>query len=146
MAQIGGEQWWAPAEIRYTTDQVKWLVSILPSLREGHWPPNPRETGYVDRSIISKQWQRHAPFEMACMIAGELDARLKACGKDGLLVRAVYCWGEDYQSLGMRDEELSWRCGRCLAYISGVKRKTTQYLQWAKQRNYRQRRNISNIC
>jgi hypothetical protein len=138
----GKPVWYAPHEIRYSVEQVKWLISILPSLREGNWPPDPRETGYNDRSFTTRQWQRHAPFETACMIAGEVDARLKACGWDGLLVKSVYCWGEDYQSLGISEEELYRRCGRCLEYVSGWKRKNMSYKQWVKQRDYRRRKNL----
>ena len=128
------EAWCPPRDIRFTVGQVKWLVSVLPMLREGRWPADPRRSGYTDSPAGQKRNDTHAPFETAALITAELEVRIKACGVDGWLVKAVYGWGEDHQTLGISDEELYRRVGTCLKYVSGWSRKKTAYREFINHR------------
>jgi hypothetical protein len=124
------EIWWEPRDIRFTIEQCKWLISVLPRLRDGVWPADPRGNGYIPTRTCRPE-NIHAPFETAEMIAGEIEARLEACGPDGILVEAFYGWGKDTRSLmkyfHLDQKTLSSRVGRCLIYISGWKRKPYRY-------------------
>jgi hypothetical protein len=79
------------------------------------------------------------------MIAAEMDARLKSCGIDGWLVKAVFAWDEDESSLGLEKEVFLVRISRCLKYISGWKRKITPYPFWVKQTNYRRKKTLASF-
>ena len=121
--------WYLPREIVFNKDQMKWIIEHLPELREGQWPVNPRATGYVDES--TKTRKRSAYFETPCQIASEADSRMGKCGLDGLMIEALYCWGEDNDKLcryfKIDEDELMARCRRVLNYISGWKRKRRSY-------------------
>jgi hypothetical protein len=135
MAEV--ERWWPLREIHFTAEQVKWLISFLPVLREGRWPPYPHGNSYREEPFGRNPNHVHAPFETAAMVAAELDVRIKACGIDGWLVKAVYGWGENYQSLGLTDQELYQRVGRCLKYVVGWKRKRVSYREFVNHRRYK---------
>jgi hypothetical protein len=128
------ELWWPPREISFKARQVKWLISVLPVLREGLWPPCPRESGYLNAAPRRMPPRVHAPFETAALVAAELDVRIRSCGMDGWLVKAVYGWGENYVSLGLSDKELFRRVMRCLKYITGWKRKRVSYRDFVNHR------------
>jgi len=130
------EQWWPLRSIIFSAQQVKWLISFLPVLREGRWPPFPH-TGYPQAPFGRRANRNGAPFESAAMVAAELDIRLKACGMDGWLVKMVYGWGENYQSLGLADQELCRRLNRCLKYVTGWKRKRVSYREFVNHRRSR---------
>jgi hypothetical protein len=124
------EQWWAPRDIRFSLEQVKWLVGYLPLLREGKWPSDTSVQVESERTGSGNSVKSRAPFESAAMVAAELDQRITACGLDGWLVKAVFGWGEDSVSLGISDEELYRRVGHCLKYVSGWQRKKTTYREF----------------
>jgi hypothetical protein len=137
--------WWEPKEIHFSLEQVKWIISILPLLREGRWQPKPHEGAYGHSVSRSQGKPDHAPFESPAMIAAEMDARLKSCGADGWLVKAVFALDEDERSLGLESHDFRRRVGRCLSYLSGWRRKTSSYRDWARQNDYR-RKKISAGC
>jgi hypothetical protein len=139
---VRADAWWAPQDIYFSLEQVKWLVSILPILREGRWLPKPH--GGLTRLTASSRQKKpaYSPFESPAMIAAEMDARLKSCGADAWLVKAVFSWDEDEISLGLEKEILLRRIGRCLKYISGWKRKTSRYSDWTRQTEYRRRQPV----
>jgi hypothetical protein len=128
------DPWCPPGDIRFTVEQVKWLVSLLPMLREGRWPADPHDSGYINPPAIRKRNNIHAPFETAALIAAELEARLNACAEDGWLVKAVYGWGEDCQTLGIADMELYRRVAGCLRYVSGWSRRKVSYRDFVSHR------------
>jgi hypothetical protein len=135
------ETWCRPGDIRFTIEQVKWLVGLLPLLREGRWPPDPGQSGHTGLPAGRKTENTHAPFETPALIAAELELRIIACGADGWLVKAVYGWGEDHQTLGISGQELSRRVGRCLKYISGWSRKKMTYQDFLNHRKAEQGQN-----
>ncbi len=81
------DNFWYPNQIKFSQNQVRWLLPYLKELREGLFPSNPHETGYVGSSHSHSQ---KAPFENICLIAAELDIRLAACFPDGILVEEHY--------------------------------------------------------
>ena len=63
-------------------DTVRWVLNNYIELSHGLWP-DPE----VDENITHrKQLSCHAPFENPCLIAGEVSARVRLCGMDGMLV------------------------------------------------------------
>lgn len=84
------DRWYPPSKIKYTASQVKWLIPILPMLREGEYPPEPVETGYIDLKISGKGGVKHSPFERAVLIATELDIRLEKAGIAGIILELKY--------------------------------------------------------
>lgn len=127
------EAWYSPDAIKFTRRQVIFLLSILPSIREGYWPPDPRrsDTGYCEVPVRQKQRFYKAYRENIISVAAELEMRLEKTGLDGLLAKAVYCWGDSYPSLakhlGCPDDDVSRRVEDALRYICGIKRKRYPY-------------------
>ena len=75
-------QWYSPHSVTaYTKAQVKWLVPLLPMLRNGEYPPKPSDSGFFDQAGYSqhhsKPWGK---FELPAGIAAELDKRITKCG------------------------------------------------------------------
>jgi hypothetical protein len=118
-------------EIRFCRVQVLWLIEYIDILRDGNYPKQPKETGYVD-SIIQRRPSQEAGFVNAALVAAELDARLQATKKDGeTLEHEVRVLGVDVYEL------LSPAARNALGYCSGWKRKRLKYSAWFKQGNYR---------
>jgi hypothetical protein len=132
--------WWEPKDIYFSLEQVKWLISILPLLREGRWQPKPHEGVYRFSVSGSQSKADHAPFESPAMIAAEMDARLKSCGADGWLVKTVFALDEDEHSVGLESHDFRRRVSRCLSYLCGWRRKASPYRDWAKQTDYRRKK------
>jgi hypothetical protein len=131
------ERFWEPREIYFGFEQVRWLISNQPILRDGNWPPKPHDGAFRTLRDPSKPRAPFAPFESPALICAELDARLKNCGHDGLLTKAVLAWEEDENTLGLDRRELYRRVLRCLKYVSGWKRKRMPYTFWSRQVNWR---------
>lgn len=113
--------WFSPGEIRYTREQVLFILENTEILKEGLWPPEPKETGYTDEG--KHPVACHAPYEVACMIIGEVEARLKSCGEAGeaLADEAKYIELIDCLSRPAR---------RALNYVSGFRRRRQSYSRW----------------
>ena len=62
-------------EIRFTKEQIRWLIPILPDLRLGNYPSKTTDTGYFDPQISGKGGTPKTPFARAVEIAAELDHR-----------------------------------------------------------------------
>ena len=106
-------------DLRFDRSDVIWLLAILPQLRLGKYPagntePN-REEGKAGRS-------ERAPFENAGLLAAEVDERLDACGRDGVLLELVYTLGITTSKAatlaGERPEKLARRLETALGYIA----------------------------
>ena len=130
------KEWYNPRSIRFTRAQVKWLISQLPLLRNGSYPRNPKESGYVDTGIKSKQFKAGASFEVPAGIAAELDIRIQRAGVDGLMLEFLYAFDPDdevfiiehmAQALNLGRKEVSQRIRNALYYVSGSNRKATTY-------------------
>jgi len=113
------ESYWTPSEIRFTKEQVLWLLPHLEELREGLYPANHKETGYVGGNGKNR---RTSPFETICLIAAEIDIRLAACFPDGILVEEYYTKGHTYESLASKYHRDTYSIHRAinnaLSYIS----------------------------
>ncbi len=125
------KDWYSFSEIRFTLPQVRWLLEPerLKMLREGRWPPEPRNSGYIGGS--SFQLRAEGKFIRPAVIAAELDWRLKQTKTDGKLLQAQIEAGHDY---------LEPEAYCALKYCSGWRRKATPYRQWVavwRQRNVR---------
>lgn len=141
------DEWYAPNQIKYTKDQMLWLLNHLPDLRLGYWPPNPQGSGYVDMPINKKAVKAKAHFITAVEVAAEIDDRLEQCGLDGLLVEANYTWDKSIDSLVKASSldfyEVVRRISRALKYISSGydrrwhttrKREGVSYTEWISHR------------
>jgi hypothetical protein len=71
--------------------QTRWMLENLQLLRVGRWPAKP--SGYAEagggRHIKAK-----AAFATPVEWSSELTRRLEMCHFDGLIVEALYSWGE----------------------------------------------------
>lgn len=109
-----------------------WLVNWLPVLKEGIWPPEHRETGYI--GLPGTKGHR-APFEDPAGFAGEVNIRLSTTGEAG---EALV---DEVQS-GLELEQLSRPARRALNYISGWRRRRLSYRAWVRQVDYRAKKDI----
>lgn len=75
-------------DIRFDIDDVPWLLEILPQLRDGRYPEP--ATGPVDEPPANSKRSEHAPFEDVALLAVEVEERLTACERDGVLLEACY--------------------------------------------------------
>lgn len=125
------ERWWAPAQIRFSASQVKWLLGHSQLLKLGQWPPVPSEKQYIPpRRRGRRKW---AGFERVVDIAAELDQRMGALGREGAMLREHYAFGVPYETLarfwGMTERQV----GRCLEdalkAVSGRERKVYQNVE-----------------
>jgi len=136
--------WVALGAVHYDLEQVEWLLPQLKDLREGNYPSEPRETGYVG---IQQRITERAPFEVVCQIAAEIDIRLARTGLDHYLVEDKYCKGlsesEIAQNLYMDEFEVYKRIRSVVTYIASgsiprwittEKRKGISYREWVRSR------------
>lgn len=140
-----GASWWNPQEIVFIPKQVLWLLPLLPLLRSGGYPPNPKETGYIDEPITRrrKRAKKRGYFTIPVELASELDARLERVGQDGILLEFIYsAESEDKLSLkshiaiALRTDinSIDRRCRRALSFVSGWKRKGFSYREYVGHR------------
>ena len=136
--------WVAPNSIHYSLEHIEWLLPQLISLREGRYPPEPRDSGYVG---IQRRITERAPYELICQIAAEIDIRLARTWPDCDLVEMKYCHGyteAEIASRLYRDEfEIYKRIRSAITYIASgpvprwittEKRKGITYQEWVNNR------------
>jgi len=136
------KDWYSPHSIKFTKAQVKWLISVLPMLRNGVYPRNPKESGYTDAGIVpKKQTKAGAKFEIPAGLAAELEIRIQRAGVDGLMLEFLYAFEPAdelfvmehmAQCLNLSRKEVNQRIRNALYYVSGDKRKTGSYSQYIK--------------
>ncbi len=123
--------WYEPREIRFTREQVKWLLPYLLILRDGHYPKQPE--GYNNCEVFVKN-KGNAAFTRPVELAAELDARLQVCLIDGLITEAYYCHELPIIRImyycDQTKEEVWDRIGRCIRYCAGWRRKQQSYRDW----------------
>ena len=124
-------EWYSPRDIRFSPRQVLFLITNLPLLREGQYPPECKATGYTGISSVSHS--HHAPFEMPVMLAAEIDTRLSCTSTDGLLLVAE----------AQAEMPLDYPAKMALRYISGWKRKKTDYPTYRSLAKHRDRKFLS---
>ncbi len=131
------ENWFSYGEFKFSREQIVWALEHLQMLREGQWPPEHKETGYIGGK--DKTINRRATFENPAIIASEIDSRLVCCGLDGLLLELAYASGEDDRiqieqhiafALGENINEIDRRVNRALKFLTGKRRKRRSYDQW----------------
>jgi hypothetical protein len=134
--------WYSPGAIKYTRNQIIWLLTNTELLKEGIWPR--RDTGYTDAPRTSQvKFQRNAKFVNAVEIGAEVTRRLDACGRDGRLVLRYYIDGwepfkmaELISAQGKRPmgEMAVWRrMNSALSYCHGEDMKEEPYQTWKKE-------------
>jgi hypothetical protein len=114
-------------------------------LSHGSWP----DPQVYESLVRSKQISRHAPYEAACLLAGEVSARVKACGLDGLLVEDLYGMngtapkrpGQIARERRMRFKDVCNRLNKVLWYCTDDEetggRRREIYEDWKKRKEYR---------
>ena len=122
------KDFYSPGEIRFAREEMIWLITWLPLLEKGTWPPEFRDSGYTG----SHGSRGHrAPFENASGFAGEVNARLSTTGEAGeALVDEIQSGVTDY-------EGLSRPAKRALNYISGFRRRRLSYPEWKALQKFR---------
>ena len=130
-------EWYRPGEIRFTRKQIRdFILPNLFELREGLYPESHSGSCVgADRMHNNK-----ADFEEACLIAGEIDARLDLIGPGAQLLIDYYTVyreldGGIKRSLVARKWRLDGikmmrRINRMLYFISGRQRPRTTYSEW----------------
>lgn len=124
--------WYEPRQIIFSHEQVLWLLDHIQILRDGKWPPRPA-SGYVEPNI-QKSPSRHAPFETPVQVAAELLARLGKAGQDGAMVKLMYCYGEDDETIArhwhITVDTAKRRINRAINYCCGWRRKGDYRQKW----------------
>lgn len=113
------KDWYPPREIWFTRATALWLIQNLGSLRAGSWPPE--ASNYID--IPGKKGvSGRAPFATPIEYAAEIETRLEKCGRDGLILLAIECWGLSEESLakflGLQVWSIRWKAERALRYVA----------------------------
>jgi len=134
------DAWFSPKAITFNREQILWLISVLPILRGGEYPPEPIDSsGYTDAPLGKKGKLRKAYFETPTGLAAEVDIRIEKAGIDGGLLEAVY--GAEFQDkasimrhwaniLRAEAKTIDQCCRRALAYITGWQRKPCNYSEF----------------
>jgi len=140
------KEWYSQYSVEsFSKAQVKWLIPLLPMIRDGDYPPNPKETGYVDQGIKSRVIKPGARFELPAGIAAELDIRIQRAGVDGLMLEFLYAFDPAdelfiiehiAQCLNLERNEVCQRIRNALYFVSGADRKVGSYSQYVKD-NYK---------
>ena len=122
--------WYPPDSIKYTKAQVRFILNNLVMMKEGVYPESPLGSSYIEVPG-GKKVRRRAPFETSCLIVGELEARLKKTGRDGIAAKAFYthqfpiyeiAWLAQWDK-----DETRERIKRAVDYVTGWERKDESY-------------------
>lgn len=125
------DEWWNYNEIRFTREQILWLLKYADLLREGKWIPE--SMGHFDFQIGKRRVKTEASFVKPALIIAEIDFRLARAGEDGQTLQ------EEIES-GLDDYDfLSTVAKSALNYIKGWRRRRP-YSQWKADRKYSKKR------
>ncbi len=130
------EQWFSYSEFKFSREQIVWALEHLQMLRQGQWPPEHRETGYVGGK--GKKRNTRATFENPASVASEIDWRLCQCNSDGLFLEMVYSQPDDKVfvmqhiavAMGVSINEVETNIHKALHYCCGSRRRNRTYTQW----------------
>jgi len=126
--------WFEPGEIRlFCFTQVIWLIEHLELLQSGRWPHDLDAGSYIDPGV-RVQPKGKAPFITPADFYLEIERRLTACGLDGYLVKAIYCWKETEETMAkyyrIPVQDVGFRVGLVLNYIRGPKFRGGRYRRY----------------
>lgn len=123
--RIMDREWWSYREIRFTREQILWILKHL--VRERYWPGKGETSGYTDMPRIRKKGSTEAPFAKPAEIIAEIEIRLERAGLDGLILEAIESWDKSVESLSKQlhvsEETILKRRKRALWYVAGWRRK-----------------------
>ena len=136
-------QWYSPhAVTRFTKEQVRWLIPMLPMLRSGEYPPKPGDSGYINQPGSNQPaYRAGAKWETPAGIAAELDLRIQRAGVAGLMMEFLYAFEPAdelfviehmAQCLNLETKEVAQRIRNALYYVSGQNRKSVSYSQYVR--------------
>lgn len=128
-----------PRELWLSTyEQVEWVLDHLHMMQEGQWPDGlPKDESNVHTG------DKRAPFETACLAAGEVELRVKRCGTDGMLAEEKYNRGLTEQAIAkarhLPFDQVYYAIRRVINYCaSGANRRRNEdgspqsYEEWKK--------------
>jgi len=130
-------EWFSPQSIKYTPEQVRFLIPVLYLLHAGVYPRDAKETGYTG-NIRVKQFRSGGKHELAAGIAAELTWRIQKCGIDGLLLELLLTTtdGNDdffinHMAMTLKESryEIYRRISSALTYVCGDSRKEISYAE-----------------
>jgi hypothetical protein len=114
------EDWYSYSEIQFNRQQVTWILENAATLRDGRWPPEPRNSGYTDSPIGKRHIRAEAGFIKPASVFAEVAIRLKRCDRDGGLVLAYYLGLVDIPWLAnwerCSEDELWRKINRAITY------------------------------
>lgn len=142
------ERWYNYSEIRYTREQVLFLLQNGSLLRAGFWPVKPDDSGYTG-SMHGKQFKSEGNFIKATTIIAELDTRITKCGDDGLALEFAVCLSDgddvylmqrvaDYQHRSYEDVKQGIKSA--LLYCCGWRRKRDSFKRYCEKYRSRKRK------
>jgi len=130
------EPWWTPGAIRFSREQVWWLISNLDTIRKGDWPNEHRETGYAGGK--NKSHSHSAYYEKSIQISAELLQRIEKSWPDSALLMLSVAYGDIRQVMANGERQdigrIQRRINSALAYISGRKRKSRSYYDFKRRK------------
>ncbi len=141
------EKWFSYGSIRYTIEQILFLLAHKDLLESGRWVPEHKETGYTGSSK-GRAYNDEGYFVKPVIIMAELMLRLDACNLDGELVVERYTNGYDEMDIADRHKLDYWgviyRINSALNYCRGANRKRTNYWNYkAGRSSYIKKRGLS---
>ena len=112
-----------PSSIRWTHEQIKWILRWSEIIQSGRWPSDYKESGYVGGN---KSHNQRAPYETPIQIWAELTKRIERTNQDGYFLQAVYSNDNRIaemeriaKAFHMDINEVSDRVERALRYCTG---------------------------
>jgi len=147
------DEFYTYGEFVFKREQILWALRNAELFKEGKWPPQNVETGYTDL-IRRKGVKREPSFVKPEIVIAEIDWRLEQTG--GMSdIGAEIGWRLEHTGAGRQGlhidarlllaevdagyEQFSDEAWAVLNYISGWKRKKSDYVDFKKQRKYRRK-------
>ena len=136
------EEFYSPASINFSREQVIWLIKHFNLLIDGIWPSDHKVTGYTGK----KHKVSHVSyFETTKQVMAELVPRIERIGRDALPLLFAFTHDADQQiyvrdmlasCLRVEPYELDERVEDAITYITGSRAKKMGYVEWKKQKAY----------
>ena len=115
---------YTPGAIRWTREQCLWILMNSEHFKNGHYPPEHKETGYLGGKGRTRG--HHGPHETPGMIWGELQVRISRTNNDGYFMESVYSSENQLAEMDriarafqIDINEVSMRVEKALKYVTG---------------------------